>query len=243
MSKHKRPFLFKQFAVAHSRSTMKVGIDAVVLGAWVEIGDRKKILEVGCGCGVISLMLAQRANNVDIVGIDIDANSLAEAFYNVCNSPWGDRIKILMEDFCKMDEKKFDLIVSNPPYFDSGICNPSSSRLRARHIDNLSPLMLLNKGAQMLNKGGGVAMVVPYEYSNNLIVYAKDHGWQLKRLLNMRGSTNNKFKRAFLQFELCQDCRTTDNLAVDIDILNVRNCHGQYSKEYKNLCRDFYLSF
>ena len=120
-------FKFKQFTVNHDKCAMKVGVDGVTLGAWADVSSAKKVLDVGCGSGLISLMVAQRCN-AQIIAIDIDSQSIIQAAENVDNSPWKDRIKIQhisLQDLAEVNSCGFDVIISNPPYFINSLKNPS----------------------------------------------------------------------------------------------------------------------
>ena len=119
-------FQFKQFTVWHDRCAMKVGTDAVLLGSWIHVENAQRLLDVGCGCGLIALMAAQRCPEGKIVAIEIDPDAAQQAKENVQSSPWADRIQVIQEDFAKFtDENKFDVIFSNPPYFANSLKCPN----------------------------------------------------------------------------------------------------------------------
>ena len=119
-------FRFKQFTVFHDKCAMKVGADGVTLGAWADITNAKKMLDIGCGSGLIALMVAQRSN-AEITAIDIDNQSVIQSTINVENSPWKERIiirQISLQDFAECTSEKFDVIISNPPFFRNSLKNP-----------------------------------------------------------------------------------------------------------------------
>lgn len=245
MGKENRPFRFKKFEMTHHRSSMKIGVDAVVLGAWADITDARSILDAGCGCGIISLMCAQRNPEAKILAIDIDAESVNESFENFKNSPWSERLIAKLTDFnllaatftdLNLCENKFDYIISNPPYFDSGIVNPESVRLRARHQDDLSPTILLEKGVDLLSESGKIGLVIPNNQGEELIQKARGYGLYLQRLLKMRGREGREFKRFFLEFG--KEMRKKD-----IGTLSIEYADGSFTKDYISLCKDFYLKF
>ena len=121
MGRREKIFRFKQFEVVNDRTAMKVGTDGVLLGAWCPVAEARRVLDVGTGCGVIALMVAQRNRQALIEGIDIDQDSIAEARLNFANSPWNNRLTAIEGDFNDMDgDARYDLIVSNPPYFTNG---------------------------------------------------------------------------------------------------------------------------
>lgn len=236
------PFRFKQFEVSHSRSSMKVGVDAVVLGAWADIEGCADILEVGCGCGVISLMCAQRNREARIVAIDIDGPSVEEAGGNFAASPWGERLGARLEDFNELVGVEYDYIISNPPYFESGVSELDSARLIARHQAQLSPRILLRSGYGLLRGGGRIGIVVPADQKDNLIEAASERGLNLRRVLIMRGRPELPEKRAFLEFEKFVGAQSI-RAGVEFEDLCVSDSDGNYSLRYIELCKDFYLKF
>ena len=102
-----RLFRFKQFSVCHQNSAMKIGVDAVLLGAWIDVNNCNTFLDVGCGCGVISLMIAQRSQNAIISGIDIDKLSVEESVYNAINTEWSDRLSFELKDYMTLNGVKY----------------------------------------------------------------------------------------------------------------------------------------
>lgn len=240
MSKHNRPFKFKQFEVSHHRSSMKVGVDAVILGAWADISQATTILDVGCGCGVISLMCAQRNPNAKIIGIDIHAESIEEARENYINSPWVDRVSAYLADFNHFREnfaEKFDYIISNPPYFDSGIGTPETAREIARHQGGLSPEIILEKGRTLLTPQGKIGMVIPSNQSVSLEEFAKGTGLYPNRVLIMTGREGSLPKRVFIEFSF------NSVYNPETEYLTLEKGDGEYTDEYSSLCHDFYLKF
>ena len=132
-------FTFKQFRVLHRKSIMKVGTDGVLLGAYVDCGDAKRILDIGTGTGLLCLMLAQKCEAKTILGIDINAEAVEVAKFNVEQSPWADRINIFhssVQDF--VPTEKYDLIVSNPPFYTTDVVAPEKGRALARHDFSLN---------------------------------------------------------------------------------------------------------
>ncbi len=246
MSKRISQFRFKQFAVSHHRSAMKVGVDGVLIGCWADVKGARCILDVGTGCGLIALIMAQRCPEACVTGIDIDYDSVVEATENADNSNWKDRISIVHGDFPlalnqTRSDKRYDLIVSNPPYFDSGLTDIVTSRERARHQGRLSPSSLLRYSKAFLNIDGKIAIVVPADISSALEKEAFDLGYLLIKKCLVRGHEGAPFKRALLQWKLSSDTSSED--VSNIEYLTLEESLNTPTDEYRNLCKDFYLKF
>ena len=235
-------FRFKQFEVSHSRSAMRLGIDAVILGSWTNLKDCCKIIDVGTGCGVIALMCAQRNQYAQISAIDIDRESVEESIFNFQTSPWSDRLIRRHEDFnttCTKKEK-FDLIISNPPYFNSGIIHPETAREKARHQSDLSPFTLMENGTKILNRNGRIAMIFPIAMLDDICRRGKKLGLSVLRVLKIKGRRDLPFKRAAIELGL-NDYYNDTPYTQETLIIDERP--GEASPEFKKLCRDFYLKF
>lgn len=240
------PFRFKHFTVHHDHSSMKVGVDGVLIGCWAKSENPRTILDIGTGCGLIALIMAQRYPEAKIMGIDIDKASVEEAIENVSVSPWPDRINIrevsFSEVFCQELRKadvKFDLIVSNPPYFNAGVTNATTPREVARHQGGLSPAVILRLSTLIISRGGSAAMVVPCDESEDLEQYALSLGYVLMRKCIVRGHDKAPWKRSLLQWQYGEK----DTLAIETTSLTLETSPGIPTDEYRDLCKDFYLKF
>lgn len=238
MELKKSIFRFKHFSCSHAQSSMKIGVDAVLLGTWVDLKYADTILDVGTGCGVIALICAQRNPNAKIEAIDIDEYSVEEATANFNASPWADRLECSLKDFNAIQNTRFDLIISNPPFYNSGISKPSSSRLIARHDDTLSPVLLLSIAKDLLSDKGRVAMVMPFERYDEVITHAAECRFSVSRQCLVKGSKKSKIKRVLLEFNL--DYPKTPR---ESELLTIEDSPGNYTEEYRKLCKDFYLAF
>lgn len=237
-------FRFKQFDCSHQFSSMKIGVDAVLLGAWCDVTDASGILDVGAGCGVISLMCAQRNKTAHITAIDIDAASVAEAQLNFTTSPWADRLNSQNSDFNAISGGEWDLIVSNPPFFDSGIIDPSTPRMVARHIDALSPEVLVRRAPELISIKGKVAIILPFSSFEHLIVEASHAQLKLRRALYVRGNEKAPVKRVLAEFSRIDDNMTDSNISLtEIKTLTLEISPGHPTEAYLRLCKDFYLKF
>ena len=230
-------FRFKAFACRHYGSSMRIGVDAVLLGSWVD-SRGSHILDVGTGCGVIALMLAQRNPEAHITAVDIHRPSVDEAARNFADSPWHDRLEAREEDFSmRQPDCGYDLIISNPPYFNAGIRSPHTVRESARHDGSLSPLSLISKGCGMLSPGGRIAMVVPYDRAQEIICAASECGMSLIRRTDVKGNPSARFKRSLLEFgNEVGHTPMTDSLVLE-------ESPGVPTDEHRTLCRDFYLYY
>lgn len=233
-------FRFKRFAVANDRSAMKVGTDSVTLGAWVTVDSVRSALDVGSGCGVLALMLAQRGVE-RIIGIEIDGEAAMESRMNVAASPWPERVEIIHADateWSAWEEKKrekretptsFDLIISNPPYFSSELLSPEESRATARHEGSLSFATLMKLADRHLAPGGRLAIVAPTDRENDIEWEATLQRLSIVRKCGLSTSPRKAPKRVMYEF-------AKGDLPREEDTLLIVN-----SDAYRQLTNDFYL--
>lgn len=229
-------FRFKQFEIVNSLSAMKVGTDGVLLGAWADNDKTDRILDIGSGSGLISLMLAQRFPDARITGIEIDPQATAEARLNASNTAWQDRITFICNDFCEWStDEKFDMIVSNPPFFTNGLKSPDSSRATARHAAGLSPASILDRASKMLDPDGVIAMIVPADMVDNLIFEAAMHRLNPLKITNVTTRAGKPPRRTLISF-------TPKSCAVVSSIFTISGADG-FTPEYRDLTHEFYLEF
>jgi tRNA1Val (adenine37-N6)-methyltransferase len=214
---------------------MKVGTDAVLLGAWVEVPtDCKAILEIGAGCGVISLMLVQRTN-AEIVGIDIDENSVKEAQKNAENSLWKERVQFLLEnvqDFAQKTTQKFDVIVSNPPFFENSLKSPETSRNISRHNDTLTLQQILNSVNILLSEKGRFGVILPVDVAEKLENLAIKEDLYATKKMYIYPTPTKKINRMMLMFEREQKVCEEENLIIR---------GNSYTDEYKQFMKEYLL--
>lgn len=237
-------FRFKSFSVSHSRSSMKVGVDAVLLGAWAGV-KAGRFLEVGSGCGVISLQLASRFPGSQILAVDIDPASVEESELNFRNSCFKGLVSLKREfpiDF--HESETFDLIVSNPPFYKSGVDNPVSPREKARHCKSLSPLSLIHHSSKLLNVEGRLSMIFPADQLEEINMALKDSGLITKRICFVRNNLNRPVKRVMLEFEKRKEEEDDQNTGhpMNKEYLTLFE-NGIPTDDYQKLCGDFYLDF
>lgn len=231
-------FRFKQFTIYHDKCAMKVGTDAVLLGAWTNTFNCKSILDVGTGTGIIALMLAQRSQ-AQIDAIDIDTNACLQAIENITASPFSKQIEVISSDFASFaatNRKRYDLIVSNPPYFVDSLKCPDNKRTLARHTDTLPLADLIRESRKLLSPTGHIALILPYERLNELNRIIKDNDLSISRETDVIPCPDTPPKR--LLVELSATCMPTPNP----EELVIEEARHQYTPAYIILTRDFYLN-
>lgn len=231
-------FRFKEFTVVQEKAAMKVGTDGVMLGAWTNIGSANRILDIGTGTGLIALMLAQRCN-AQIDAVEVDEPSAQQAGENVANSKWSSRINIICNSFqcfAKEANQKYELIVSNPPYFVNSLKSPEVARTVARHNELLPHDELIEGVNAILTDEGRFAGIFPYIEGNVFVAKASNYGLFCTKRINVLGKVNGPVKRLLLEFE-----RTPKPLAEET--LCIRGDNREYTPEYVQLTKDFYLAF
>lgn len=213
----------------------------MTLAAWTTVPSEGRVLDVGTGCGVIALICAQRSLRAIVDAIDIDAPSIEEASMNFSSSPWAERLSAEKADFTgefgENKEGEYDLIISNPPFFDSGANPEESARMKARHKGELSPETILDRASTLLSDNGTVAMIVPADQSEEIIRHAGTRNLFVKRSIFMSGRKGKEPKRFLVEF-----CRMKGTIA-PAEVLYIKDENDSFSEEYKRLCKDLYLAF
>lgn len=233
-------FEFKKFKIKHDRCAMRVGTDAVLLGAWVVPNGSKSILDIGTGSGVIAMMLAQKST-AKILAVDIDKESTEQALENVQNSVFAGQVEIVNTSFQKFAETsndKFDLIVTNPPYFIDSLKNSSDSKATARHNDSLSYSDLLVGVKRLLTEKGKFCLILPTKEAAIFRELAKAKGLYLSKLLRIRTRMEKDTeKRHLMQFEFKESEFSESTLVIEAD------SHRNYTDQYKEFTKDYYINF
>lgn len=231
-------FKFKNFTVYHDRCAMKVGTDGVLIGAWTQIGLAKNALDIGTGTGLIALMLSQRSiNQLSIDAIDIDEDTIEQAIQNVERSGFKDiNCKhISLQDYIKVCDEKYDLIVSNPPYFNSSLCSPNNQRNLARHTTSLYLTDFMNLSSQLLSDEGKLSIIFPYADKKMLVSLSEKYGLFLSRITNVYPTPSSQPKRVLLEFS------KKDGELSESDLVIERFRH-LYTEEFAEMVKNFYLN-
>ena len=227
-------FRFRQFTVWHDRCAMKVGTDGVLLGAWAWVDGCSRVLDVGCGSGVISLMAAQRTSSVQVFGIDVEPKAVGQAKENVSNSPYADRIvihEIDVRDFVG----KFDCIVCNPPFFVEDTVSPNENRAIARSSTELTYEELWH-AVNRLNMDDGVFnVVIPRDSFAMFTSIAISFGYDVYRKLVVRTVQGKQPKRILLTYR-----KGRCDIKEDGELV-LQNSDGSRTDEYNQLTAEFYL--
>ena len=215
---------------------MKVGSDGVLLGAWADASG-SCILDVGTGTGLIALMMAQRNGEAVVDAIDIDLKACLQASENVASSPFAGRINVISRpfvDFSRIASKKYDLVISNPPYFKSSLKSPNPMRTMARHDASLTLDDLIRYAGMMLVPGGRVALIIPASRDGELRGIAVGHGMKPIRTMGILNTFNEPPRRILYEFSpdyTGKEMKSTLTLRED----------GSYTDDYRRLTDDFYL--
>lgn len=196
------PFRLKRFCVHDERSTMKVGTDAIALGSWAACPGATRMLDVGTGCGLIALMLAQRYPTAMVDAVEPDADSAAEASRNFAASPWPQRLQVTPGSIQQFEPgQPYDLIVCNPPFFSTGPVSPKSRRAAARHDITLTWEELIAATDRLLSATGQLCVVLPVQSEQAATEKAASGGLYVRRCCRLRGQPKSPIRRVLLQFQ------------------------------------------
>jgi tRNA1Val (adenine37-N6)-methyltransferase len=233
-----KPFRFKQFEVLQSRSAMRVGTDSVLLGAWADVNLAKSILDVGTGTGVIALLCAQRNASAKIDAIEIDEGSAEDAFENFGNSPWSGNLRLHRGDYLKIvSDRKFDLVISNPPYFSQSLRSTDPVRNAARHDDRLPAEAFMIKTKEILQRDGIIALIFPKNQLDRWTSAALNMGFYVQRICHVFTLAN---KDSYLVMAEFAAQHTSES---KVETLVIENQPGEYTAMYKELTKPYYTKW
>lgn len=229
-------FHFKQFSVEQHQSALKVGTDGVLLGAWCAVAGARRILDVGTGTGLIALMLAQRSQ-AEIDAVEISEAACEDAQKNFRQSPWASRLRLFPGDFnhFRAPSPDYDLVVSNPPFFEKSLRSADYASSAARHDLHLSFVQLIAGARRVLAEAGRLAVIIPVGAFDSFKEEARLEGFFLARKTVVVPKTGKKPKRVLLEFSLSR-VYPAENELVILDGL-------RYSDDFIGLTKDFYLKF
>ena len=242
-SAESKPFTFKQFQIHQDKCAMKVGTDGVLLGAWADTEGTHSILDIGTGTGVIAIMLAQKTEpkEVAVHAVEIDDAAVEQAKDNMSAAPFAARLAVFhdsVQDFAKKNTLKYDLVVSNPPFFTGGTLSSSGDKTNVRHTVKLPHGDLLNATRELLHKNGRFCVILPLIEGLRFIEIARTYGFYLTRRSDVRPKQDKNIERLLLQFELSNRTFSHDELIIQ----NSRD-ERDYTEGYRELTKDFYTIF
>jgi len=233
-------FQFKQFRIVQEHSAMKVGVDGVLLGAWATVRGAERILDIGSGTGLIALMMAQRQPTAIIDAVEIEQEAFQESLFNIKQSSWSERINVMCSSFQELTKNsslKYDLIISNPPYFDNGVKSPLESRAQARHSDGLPISELVSGIVGLLNKNGKAALVLAAESLTELQQLVQVNNLFIFRICRVKPNPQKPVFRILV--EICgMECTVAEE-----ELIIEFETHFDYTPEYREITKDFYLKF
>jgi len=231
-------FQFKQFSIHQDRCAMKIGTDAVLLGAWCPIDNRPfSVLDIGAGTGILSLMLAQRTSAEQIDAIEIDEDAYEQCVENFEASPWGDKLYCFhagLDEFVDEPEDEYDLIISNPPFYTDDYKSDNVSRDLARFEDALPFEELIEAAALLLSDNGIFSVIIPYKEEERFVAMCKKLDLFPLKITRVKGTPTSEIKRSLLAFCRMEQSPLIDELVIEISRHN-------YTPEYIELTKEFYL--
>lgn len=232
-------FKFKQFTIEQDRCAMKIGTDAVLLGAWSPIPKNIfSVLDIGAGTGILSLMLAQRTYAEQIDAIEINEDAYEECVDNFENSPWSDNLFCYhagLDEFLEeMEDESYDLIISNPPFYTDDYKSDAEKRNLARFEDALPFEELIESAANLLSEFGVFSVIIPFKEEEHFINLAATFHLHPFKTTRVKGTETSEIKRSLLAFKWDEQINIVDELVIEI-------ARHQYTSDYIELTKDFYL--
>ena len=218
---------------------MKIGTDGVLLGAWCSLKDNPmKILDIGSGTGLISLMLAQRSNALIIDSVEVENNAHLQTVENFKKSKWSDRLfcyNYTFQEFSKKSEdNKYDLIVSNPPFYTDSFETTNTARNKARFTSSLSFIELIKGVLKTLTRQGNFTTIIPFKEEEAFIFLAKEEKLFINKICRVKGNNTSEIKRSLLTFSFYKK-------KIHISSLTIEKARHLYTDDYINLTKDFYI--
>lgn len=231
-------FYFKKFSVQHDQSSMKVGTDGVLLGAWVNVQGKSTLLDIGTGSGVIALMLAQRTlHDATIDAIDISEKDFHQAQKNFQSSPWKEKLASYHSSLQNFNPSRlYDCIVSNPPFFSNSLEPPDERRKKVRHTTTLTFEELILFSIRLMKPDGSLNLILPFTEGNRFIEMAMAQGLYCNRTTYFRTRRGKPVERILMELSFI---KTIINSS-EILLYEIGNAP---SAEYRSLTKDFYLTF
>ena len=232
-------FQFKQFTINQENAAMKVCTDACLFGAFIPIKNHKNALDIGAGTGLLSLMLCQKSSELKITAVELDEHAILDAKQNISESIFKNQIELIhssIQDFTKETEEKFDLIVTNPPFFQNNLASPDEKRNKALHASTLSFEELSASISQLITSKGDAWVLLPPFEMELFQKIAEKASLFLNKKVEIK---HNEKKPIFRNFGLFRKENTNNIVVQEINIYE----NGQYSPIFVELLKDYYLIF
>jgi len=233
-----KQFQFKEFNIDQDRCAMKIGTDGVLLGAWTSIQDAYSILDIGAGTGILALMLAQRSDAEQIDALEIDEDAYEQCVDNFENSSWADRLfcyHAALDEFVEeMEDEKYDLIISNPPFYTEDYKSGDTARNMARFADSLPFEELIKFASKLLSDEGSFAVIIPYSEEKYFLQLSEKVNLFPNRITRVRGTENTSLKRSLLQLSFTEKPFSSNELILEVS-------RHQYTQDYQKMVAPFYL--
>ena len=236
-----KPFQFKEFSIFQDKTAMKVGTDGVLLGAWCSVDNYPdSVLDIGSGTGVISLMIAQRSDAMTIDAVEVEENAYEQTVVNFEESDWSDRLYCYNATFQEFatemadEDETYNLIVSNPPFYNDDFKTEDEARNKARFTTSLSFEELIIGVSKLLSSEGSFETILPFKEEKNFIELARKYNLYLTKICRVKGNTTSDIKRSLMSFSFQETTIIEEELTIETSRHN-------YTEDYINLTKDFYL--
>ncbi|ALI98149.1 tRNA1(Val) (adenine(37)-N6)-methyltransferase [Rufibacter tibetensis] len=232
-------FQFKQFLIRQDKCAMKVCTDSCVLGAAVNVAGAKRILDIGAGTGLLSLMVAQRAPEALIEAVEIDTAASEQAQENIAASPWANRIRLFpmsLQEFAQYQPAPYDIIISNPPFFQASLKSLDSAKNQAKHTETLSFTEIISFAQHFLSPDGKLHILLPTHEAKVFENEALQKGFFTNSILWLETTPQGKLLRAIHTYSRYAVSTTESTLAV-------REKDQTYTKAFQELLKEYYLIF
>ena len=239
-------FQFKQFTIHQDRTAMKVSTDSCLFGAWVagkliKENRSQQLLDIGTGTGLLSLMIAQQ-NNYEIDAIEIDPNAAQQAGENAEASPWKEKIKIIEEDFLAFTpRKKYDVIISNPPFYENELSSGKTAKDIAHHSKALTLEQLFTKTIELLQEEGNFYFLLPYKRREEIRRLLEITGLFINEEIHVRPTVNHAPSRIMIGGAKKKALQHHSNQSSHPQIFSIKNGEQEYTKEFTTLLQPYYL--
>ena len=231
-------FQFKQFAIQQDKCAMKIGTDAVLIGAWCPVDNNpNSVLDIGAGTGILSLILAQRTIAEQIDAIEIDESAYEQCVDNFENSSWSDRLFCFhagLDEFVEDPECEYDLIISNPPFYTEDFKSENEQRDLARFEDALPFHDLIEAADLLLSEKGIFVVIIPFKEEFNFTSLSEGFDLFPFKITHVKGTPTSKIKRSLIAFSRV-------DAEFSMDELIIETSRHVYTQKYINLTKDFYL--